>query len=567
MNPELWSRAKAVFEAALERPAADRARFVAGEAAGDEALGAEVLSLLAAHESAEARGFIEAPAVGPLPPPPAEPDWAGRLVGPYRIVGEIGRGGMGAVFRAVRDDDQYHKEVAVKVVMRGVDNDLVRERFRSERQILAAFDHPNIARLLDGGATTDGRPYLVMELVDGEPITAWARNRSLSLDERLALFRQVCSAVSDAHRKLVVHRDIKPANILVGRDGVPRLLDFGIAKLLEGGTGTGGTGFLQQMMTPEYASPEQVRGEPITTATDVYSLGVVLYELVTGERPHRLAGRDLADLARLHEEEPAKPSVAAGTAREPDGTLLARRLRGDLDTILLKALRREPERRYASVDQLSEDLGRHREGLPVLARPEGTAYRAAKFVGRHRTSVAAAAVLAAVASAASWNLVVQARRVERERDKAQEVSRFLIRLLRVSLPSEARGHALTAREVLDQGVSRVDQDLSGRPDARAALLQTLGAAYARLGLADSAAPLLQESLRLRSEMREGETLDVAEALHELAGALVVQGDSEGAERCYRRALAIRARALGRYHPDTVATSTALARLQRRQTAG
>ncbi len=562
MNPDLWARAKALFESALERPAAERHRYVEAAAEGDEALRAEVESLLSAHDAAEADSFIDQPAVALSPGLPTEPDWAGRLLGPYRIVGEIGRGGMGAVFRAVRDDDQYHKEVAIKVVMQGVDNDLVRERFRSERQILATFDHPNIARLLDGGSTDDGRPYLVMELVDGRPITLYARDRPLG--DRLALFRQVCSAVSDAHRKLVVHRDIKPGNILVGRDGVPRLLDFGIAKILEGGPGGGATGLLQRMMTPEYASPEQVRGEPITTASDVYSLGVVLYELVTGERPHRLAGRDLLDLARLHESDPTRPSSVVGPACGPDWVRLRRRLRGDLDTIILKALSREPERRYASVDLLAEDIERHLDGRPVLARPDTAVYRAGKFVRRHRAGVAAVAVLAVVAGAASWNLAVQARRVERERDRAQEVSRFLVRLFRVSSPSEARGNALTAREVLEEGVSRVRGDLSGRPDVRASLLQTLGTAYQRLGLGDAAAPLLQESLRLRSEIQEGETLDVAAALHELAGVLVVQGDLAGAERCYRRALSIRTQALGKDDPDTLVTSAALADLERRQ---
>lgn len=562
MNPELWARAKALFDAALERPLDERARFVESAAEGDAALRIEVEWLLSAHYEAEADSFIDEPAIAPLADLHSERDWVGRLLGPYRVVGQIGRGGMGAVFRAVRDDDQYHKEVAIKVVMRGVDNDLVRERFRSERQILATFDHPNIARLLDGGSADDGSPYLVMELVDGEPITVYARNRPLAA--RLALFRQVCSAVSDAHRKLVVHRDIKPGNILVGRDGVPRLLDFGIAKILEGGPGGGATGLVRGMMTPEYASPEQVRGEPITTASDVYSLGVVLYELVTGVRPHRLVGRNLLDLARLHDAEPAKPSAVIDPSWGPDWVKLRRRLRGDLDTIILKALRREPDRRYASVDQLAEDLERHLDGRPVLARPDTPAYRAGKFVRRHRAGVAAAAALTLAAAAASWNLAVQARRVARERDRAQEVSRFLIRLFRVSSPSEARGNALTAREVLDEGVSRVRDDLSGRPDVRATLLQTLGTAYQRLGLSDPAAQLLQESLRLRSEIREGESLDVAAALHELAGVLVVQGDLVGAERCYRRALAIRTRALGKGNPDTLATSAALADLRRRQ---
>jgi tetratricopeptide (TPR) repeat protein len=326
---------------------------------------------------------------------------------------------MGAVYLAVRDDDQYQKRVALKLVKRGMDTADIVRRFRHERQILASLDHPNIAKLLDGGATPDGLPYFVMEYIEGEPITDYCDSHRLSTIERLRLFRTVCAAVQSAHRNLVVHRDIKPGNILVTAEGAPRLLDFGIAKLLNPEMGSltiDPTATALRLMTPEYASPEQVRGELITTASDVYSLGVVLYELLTGHRPYRLKSRLPHEILRIVcEEEPERPSVAISRTEEAissDGAIratltpesvsrtrdgkpetLRRRLKGDLDNIVLMAMRKEPQRRHASAEQLSEDLRRHLEGLPVIARKDTYAYRSVKFVQRHKAGVAAVAII------------------------------------------------------------------------------------------------------------------------------------------------------------------------------
>ena len=313
---------------------------------------------------------------------------------------------MGVVYLAVRADDHYQKRVAIKLVQHGLYTGAILHRFRTERQILASLDHPNIARLLDGGTTTDGRPYLVMEYVEGLPIDVYCDRHKLSISERLRLFRTVCAAVHYAHQNLVIHRDLKPSNILVSTDGVPKLLDFGIAKLLNPELSAPSLVFTEsglQLLTPEYASPEQVRGEPLTTASDVYALGVLLYELLTGHQPYRLTSRRRQDLERvICEVDPLKPSTAISRSdadTETDGTgqrtpatvsqtregqpeKLRRRLTGDLDNIVLMALRKEPQRRYGSAEHLAEDLRRHLEGLPVMARPQTFGYRSAKFIRR-----------------------------------------------------------------------------------------------------------------------------------------------------------------------------------------
>jgi serine/threonine protein kinase len=312
-----------------------------------------------------------------------EEQFAGRHFGSYEIIREIGRGGLGAVYLAVRSDGEYRKEVALKLIRRGLDTDDILRRFRNERQILAQLDHPNIARLIDGGTTDDGLPFFVMEYVKGEPISTFCESHQLDTNQRLELFRKVCGAVTYAHQNLVIHRDLKPSNILVTDDGDPKLLDFGIAKLLTAESET----FTQtapalRAMTPEYASPEQVRGERITTASDVYSLGVLLYELLTGEKPYRLKTRTTEEISRaITDQEPERPSTAIRSNQ--------RSLQGDLDNIVLMAMRKEPHRRYASAAALADDIRRHQEGLPIAARPNTFSYRTGKFIRRHRASVAA----------------------------------------------------------------------------------------------------------------------------------------------------------------------------------
>ncbi len=411
-----------LFSEALDRPAGEREDFVSRASAGDDSLRSRVTRLLSGIGADE--GFMESPAVMLER---REEDAPGQRVGAYELVRPLASGGMGSVWLARRADQSFEAVVALKLIKRGMDTDDILSRFRAERQVLAGLRHPNIAALLDGGATADGRPYLVMEYVDGEPIDRYCAARGLSVRERVALFRKVCAAVDHAHRSTVVHRDIKPANILVGADREPKLLDFGIAKVLS--QRADATATRHRVLTPGYASPEQVRGEPITTATDVYSLGVVLYEMLTGVRPYKVQTGSPAALERaICETEPARPSTAhRGVAVGGSGTGLvargtARELAGDLDTIVLMALRKEPERRYGSVGALSEDLRRYLEGLPVSARPDTVRYRAGKFVRRNKALVGAGVVVMAsllAGLAASTTMYLRARDA-REAEAAQK---------------------------------------------------------------------------------------------------------------------------------------------------
>ena len=415
MTPERWETIKHVFEAALELEGHSRAAFLDQACVDEPSLRAEVVELIASHEMAGS--FMAAAAFEPAMKHRAEEAVNSRVgwrIGSYQTIREIGRGGMGTVYLAARADEEYQKQVAVKVVKRGMDTDAVVRGFRKERQILAGLDHPHIARLLDGGSTDDGLPYFVMDYIEGLPVDMYCDTRNQSITERLGLFRTVCSAVQDAHQHGVIHRDLKPSNILVTVAGVPKLLDFGIAKMLnpEVSSATVGT-TIARPLTPAYASPEQVRGEEITPASDIYSLGVMLYELLAGHRPYRLQSHTPQELERvICEQEPEKPSTIVSRTEEipfgDDGRItitpasvsaargsqpkkLRQQLAGDLDNIVLMALRKEPGRRYASVEQFSDDIRRHLEGLPVIARKDTLSYLTAKFVGRNSVGVMTAA--------------------------------------------------------------------------------------------------------------------------------------------------------------------------------
>jgi tetratricopeptide (TPR) repeat protein len=430
--PDRWRRVEEIVAGALDRAAGDRQPFVAGACGTDAALRAEVESLLAEADAAGGPPIaaVVADAAARFLHPGEDPDLReGDRIGPYRIVREIGRGGMGTVFLAERDDDQFHKRVAIKLVTRGMDTADLLRRFRHERQILAHLDHPYIARLLDGGSTDDGRPYLVMEYVEGTQVTAYCAARRFGIRHRIELFRKVCAAVQSAHQKLVVHRDLKPGNILVDADGSPKLLDFGIAKLLDPAGAPEATvvAMGQQRLTPDYASPEQVRGEAITTATDVYSLGVVLYELLTGVRPHRLHSLTPAGIERaICIDEPERPSTASRQARAAAAAGLAPLQRSDLDSIVLMAMQKDPGRRYASAAELSDDLHRYLQGQPVIAREDTVVYRAWKFIGRHRAAVAAAALLVAILAAGIAVSTIQARRAERRFNEVRRLARAVL---------------------------------------------------------------------------------------------------------------------------------------------
>ena len=422
VNSDRWQQIKAIVAEALDENSPEaRAALVAERCGGDSELRREVESLL--DQTTTGIENLAVKASAPLRQDRSRLE-AGRRMGPWAIVRELGRGGMGAVYLAERADGAFQKNVAIKVLKRGTDTDEILRRFEAERQILARLDHPNITRLIDAGTTDDGLPYVVMDYVAGEPITRYANENQLAVDGRLKLFRAVCSAVSYAHQNLVIHRDLKPSNILVTESGEVRLLDFGIAKLLSDAESTGAdmTITLLRVMTPEYASPEQIKGEAISTLSDVYSLGVCLYELLTGARPYKLTRKTPDELSKaICEQEPQRPSTTVGKA---DGNSKienrnSKILRGDLDNIVLMALRKEPARRYGSVDQLADDLRRYLEGLPVLAAKGTFAYRSAKFVRRHRIGMAAVAtillVLFAGIAAATW----QWRRARAEGRKAE----------------------------------------------------------------------------------------------------------------------------------------------------
>jgi eukaryotic-like serine/threonine-protein kinase len=508
MTPERWQQIKAIVSNALERELGRRAQFLAQACGGDAALRAEVDSLLAHEQPAE--DFIEQPAFE-LPTTlttqgGGRPEAAQRI-GPYKLLRELGRGGMGAVWLAARDDE-FRKQVAIKLIKRGMDSDFILRRFRTERQILASLDHPHIARLLDGGTTEDGSPYLVMEYAEGQPLGDYCDSRRLTTPERLRLFRDVCAAVHYAHQHLVVHRDLKPSNILVTQDGVTKdgtvkLLDFGIAKLLTpelSAETLDPTAPELRLMTPEYASPEQVRGLPITTASDVYSLGVVLYELLTGHRPYRLKSRAPHEVMRaVCDSEPERPSTAVtreetistgenavtltpeAVSRTRDGqpATLRRRLKGDIDNIVLMALRKEPQRRYASVEQFSEDIRRHLEGLPVIARRSTFGYRASKFVRRNRLAVGAAAVVL-VTLVVGIVLTAQARaRAERRFNEVRQLAKAVVFDYNDAI-EKLPGSTPVRQRIVSDALKYLD-GLSREAGGDRALKLELAEAYQRIG--------------------------------------------------------------------------------------
>ena len=555
-----WERVKELFGRAVEIAEDEREAWLERECGGDAALRAEVAGLLAADVAGDRA--IDQLVDGALVGLTAAGDGSviGRRLGSWRIVSELGRGGMGTVFLAERADDAFRGEAAIKLIRgAGYDRELER-RFLSERQILAGLRHPNIARLLDGGATEDGLPYLVMEHVEGQPIDVYCDAAGLGLRRRVALVREVCRAVEHAHQRLVVHRDLKPSNILVTAEGRPKLLDFGIAKLLDPNRVDHTVALTvegQGRLTPEYAAPEQVRGEPVTTATDVWALGVLLYRLLTGVLPFRVTGVAASEIERaICDTEPVRPSTAAGRtatgAAAGEARIHGRRLRGDLDNIVLKALAKEPERRYATVRELDDDLGRFLDDRPVEARPSSRRYRAAKFVRRHRgplTVVAVAlAVVVAVVAVATVRLAHARDRAELEAATAGEVTDFLVRLFGQASPYVTRGDAPTAVDLLDQGARDVDE-LGDRPRLQAALLEVMGAAFSELGRHDQAVALLGRAVQVRRTLPDGDPLELASALDDYATACRVATRFDDAEAAAREALAIRRRRLGPAHHD------------------
>lgn len=575
MSAENYQKEKRLFHEAFALSPLERNEFLSANCP-EKDLRDAVEKLLSAHD--EAKEFIEMPAVAFASDIFAE-DWQNRRVGNYRIEGQLGRGGMGVVFLASRADDEFRHKVALKIVQSALNTKEIRRRFRRERQILAGLDHPNVAHLLDGGTTDDGLPFFVMEFIGGLPITEYCAAHNLEENRKLEIFRLVCAAVEYAHRHLVIHRDIKPSNILVTEDGVPKLLDFGIAKLLSTDECQTRTITVLGAMTPEYASPEQIKGEKVSTSTDIYSLGVVLAELVNSPSSFVLR------------PSPNQESTSQFTNDK------GRRTKDDLRAILQTAMRYEAELRYKSVEQFSEDIRRYLDGLPVLAQTDSFAYRASKFIKRNKVAVTAGAGILAAITAGVFSTIRQSRIAAHERDKAEleakkaeKINRFLQEMLNSADP-RAKGKDVKVAEVLNFAAQRIETDLTEQPEIAADLQTTIGLTYLSLGLFEKsekhlqkalqirlqlfgreseeiamslnnlgkllqakgkiakAEPLFRESLSTIRRLRGNQDLSVAEILHNLGGLFLLKGEHEEAVNAHVEEIAIRRSLLGNLHAD------------------
>lgn len=566
IDSEKWKLVQSLFERALELPEDDRDRFLRGECGGDEELLREVLSLIASDR--ESNQFLEGRALEAVG---ISEDFApeGSVIGPYQIIRQIGFGGMGAVYLAERSDGQFRQQVALKVIKRGMDTDAILQRFQGERQILAALSHPNIARLYDGGVTEEGVPYFTMEYVDGEPIDEYCRNNRLNLKDRIALFLQACRAVVYAQRNLIVHRDLKPSNIVVDKTGQVKLLDFGIAKVLGDSpmgekpltmTHTG-----MRVMTPGYAAPEQVRADPISTATDVYALGIILYELLTGKRPYQTDTGSPSELENIIcNTQPNKPSTLVGKlkgAREHAGHAgisvekLARMLKGDLDTICLTALRKEPERRYLSAEQLQEDIERYLKGQPIKARPDTTIYRAGKFIRRHRFSLSFASIFVILFGALitfyTFRLAEERDYARTEAKKATEVSEFLAEMFEAADPNLSKGEEITADQLLDDGARRIHEELGDQPEVQAELMQVIGNVYLTQGKFDETFDMFRPALSIALDRYGPGDPRTADAYRNIGVAFHDLDQLDSTLYYYRKAFVIDSTVLGMRDSTTV----------------
>lgn len=575
MNSERWSLIQSIFETALEKEPSERITFLKAACKEDVDLYREVASLLESDQQINSLLDGQAfDAVSFAQQPTDDVADENVQVGPYRIIRRLGAGGMGVVYLANRADGQFEQKVALKLIKKGMDSEQIVRRFLAERQILARLQHPNIARLLDGGISEDGRPYFAMEYVEGTPLTNYCNTKKLSIKKRLAIFGSVCDAVQHAHRNLIVHRDLKPGNILVTEDGRIKLLDFGIARVLEDQDASPQTLLTEagmRVLTPEYAAPEQVNGGTITTQTDVYALGVVLYELLTGERPLKLSSHTPAEVeAVICHQEPQKPSALehdtlAQTYPSPKDKI-QRQLKGDLDTICLKTLRKEPERRYGSVDELWQDIDRHLKGLPVIAQADSVTYRLKKFISRHRNGALATAIgtilLAGVTTVYTIRLGQERDRAQVEAEKTAQTAQFLTSLFDGANPHVAQGDTLNARHMLDAGAERIEAELADQPSVQASLLTTIGDAYNGLGLYREAGENFEKALVLKRQIGEGDTEAAATLLQTLSDIHHSLSNFSKADSFQQATLAAQKKLFGDEHPAIAATLLKMASTNR-----
>jgi len=581
MTPDQWKRVEALFQACLALPESERAEYLARECAEDADIRDATLAMLRADAqgSDNIRGLISEAATELVEFNHRR--WHGRRLGAYVIESQIAVGGMGAVFLANRADEQFQRQVAVKLLSTSLFSEDARRRFLAERQILAKLSHPNIAELLDGGQTEEGTPYLVMEYIDGLPIDQYCDRHQLTTRQRLRLLLQVCSAIQHAHQNLVVHRDIKPSNILVTAEGTPKLLDFGIAKLLDESRRPGGepqTVAEARMLTPGHASPEQLRGETVTTATDIYSLGVLLYQLLTGHFPYPITSLRASEIERVVcSTDPARPSTIVKSQPEPlvvDGKddasepsrisedrrtplpELSRQLAGDLDNIVLMAMAKDPTRRYASVGELASDIQRHLAHLPVIAHPPSRLYQLSRFWRRHRPVLVASALLAAAVLAgatASTIGFVRARQAEHQAridaSNARQISDFLVALFEEADPNVSVGQERSVRELLDVGLEKARGELDGTPEVLAPVLQTLAQVYDNLAQYATATAIYQEALDLRRSYLPEDGAQIASILNDLGDLARKSGRAEDGLAPLEQALAMARELYPEPHPE------------------
>jgi eukaryotic-like serine/threonine-protein kinase len=572
INPDRWRVLSPYLDEALEIAADERAAWLAALSTRDAALAADLRTLLGQHQTVHESRFLECAVLDPRTAP--MPSLAGQIIGAYRLLSPIGQGGTGSVWLAERCDGRFEGRAAVKLLNVSLVGRAGEERFRREGTILARLSHPRIAHLIDAGVSPAGQPYLVLEHVDGQSVDRYCEAHGLGVEARLGLFLHVLEAVAHAHANLIVHRDIKPANVLVSTDGDVKLLEFGIAKLIErdpawGNAGTGEASALTReggaALTPEYAAPEQLSGGAVTTATDIYSLGVLLYVLLSGQHP---AGKALASpvtlIKAIVDTEPARlsDSVAPGRVR--------RALRGDLDTIVAKALKKNAAERYSSVTALADDVRRFLRHEPIGARPDTLTYRAAKFVRRHAggvaSVVAAGLVVAGLVAVHTSRLAVARDQAQREAAKATKVSDLLMGLLTSADPYTNRGTTgePTIRALLDAGTARMQKELIGEPDLQATMLMTMGRTYRRLGAFDKGQLLLEQALASGQKAFGAEHARVAETLQYLGVVLADKGDYAGAGVRLEQALGMQRRLLGSEHADVAVTLAELGRVYQDQ---